>query len=213
MVMSCRLPCPHLKRRAVLQKMACKDVKRQACHSPAAPSALHMQQRSSLLPCNTMHSRRKQHPHLGLLVPAHSSELLQQTGQQLGLELGQKTCRLQRNQLSLPVKQQSTHMQTHPTVLNNALSRWLSCKGQMRLCLKGKGIWPPRLIMAMSQHHMVTLTQHQKHHMALIAGQIHLNRMLTRCQHQITPNMSRWNQVNLLQHHQPSKGALLHSAQ
>jgi len=97
---------------------ACKDVTLEACHSPAPPSAMHMQQLSSHLPYNTMHSRRKQHPSLGLLVPARGSELLQQTGQLLGLGLGlaKKTCHLQgsSHRLSLPVKQQSTRMQTRP---------------------------------------------------------------------------------------------------
>lgn len=91
----CRLPRPHVKCREVLRKTACKDVTIKACHSPAAPSAWHMQQHSSLLPCNTMHSRCKQFPHLGMLVPARGSELPQQTGQLPGLELGQTICHLQ----------------------------------------------------------------------------------------------------------------------
>jgi len=189
----------------------------QSMPQPAAPSALHMQQHSSLLPYNTMHIRRKQHPSLGILVPARGSELPQLTGQQLRLELGQKTCHLQglRNQLSLLVKQQSTHMQTRLTVLNKALSHRLPCKGQMRPGLRGKIMWPQQLIAVMSHHHMATLYQHQKHHMALFAGQIYpIRTILSCCRHQITLKMSHQNQVILLQHHGPhAKGMLLHSAQ
>ena len=199
----------------MLRATACKDVTIKACHSPAGPSALHMQQRSSHLPFNTMHSRRKQHPRLGMLMPACGSQLQQQTGQPPGLELAQKTCHLQglRNWLSLPAKQQSSHMQTRPTVLSNAFSFQLHCKGQTRPCLRGKVIWPQRLIVVMNHHHVVTL--HQKHHMAVIAGQMHLNQIiLTRCQHQITLKMSRRNQVALLHHHQPpAEENLLHNAQ